>query len=137
MVKLKDIVILYAEDEVVTNKIFTKKLERITKNVYSTFNGNEAFEKYLEVKPDLIITDINMPLMNGGEFIAKVRELDSTTPIIVVTAYAYFGDLDINLIKKPINFSLFNSIIQSAISSENLPNVTDELKIQNIYALIH
>ncbi|PLX66428.1 MAG: hypothetical protein C0602_12285 [Denitrovibrio sp.] len=132
MVGFNDYKIIYAEDEAITNLFFTKILKRVSKNIYPTFNGKEAFEKYLEIKPDLIVTDLNMPIMHGCELIKKIRELDRTTPIIVVTAQTDLDHLNINLLKKPIDFSVFQRLVKKCLTNENDTNIEDELKIQEI-----
>lgn len=49
-------------------------------------NGLMGYELYLKEKPNVIITDLLMPVMNGQEFIAKVREIDKEIGIIVASA---------------------------------------------------
>jgi two-component system response regulator YesN len=53
-------------------------------------NGLEALQQLKEHEIDLIITDIEMPLMNGVEYIRKVREGNGTQAIVILTAYAEF-----------------------------------------------
>lgn len=50
-------------------------------------NGKEGLEYYLRNKPDLIITDIRMPNMDGIEFLKKVRKRDPSTPIIIISGF--------------------------------------------------
>ncbi len=49
-------------------------------------NGNEAFEVLRRQRADLCIVDVNMPNMNGFEFLAKLREHDTTTPVLLLSA---------------------------------------------------
>lgn len=51
-------------------------------------NGAEAIEKLWEFKPDLILMDLQMPVMNGYEITSKIREFDKETPIVARTASA-------------------------------------------------
>jgi len=61
---------------------------------------------------DLIVSDINMPILNGVELAQSVRALGKSTPIILITAYASLKLIDIarklniTVLGKPINFSL-------------------------------
>ena len=48
-------------------------------------NGEEAFDMYNQYKPDIIITDIKMPRMDGIELIKKIREIDHRVRIIILT----------------------------------------------------
>jgi len=79
--------ILYVEDEENTRKNAVEYLEYYCDNVYEAENGEEGYQTYLNIKPDIIITDINMPKLNGLEMIQRIRENDNKTKIIVATAY--------------------------------------------------
>ena len=80
-------------------------------------NGHAGFEVYLAEKPDLILTDLLMPKLDGMELVAKIREHDRTTPIIVMTANiqhavkAKLDDLGIQgFIHKPAKFDKIEEI---------------------------
>jgi len=62
-------------------------LEMITRSVIVAKNGKEAFKMYKEYKPDIILSDINLPVISGLEFMQKVREIDNTIPIVVLTSH--------------------------------------------------
>ena len=73
-------------------------------------NGKEALEIYHQTKPDIIITDIEMPEISGLEFCKEIRKIDKDTPIVITTAYTSVEYLleavSLNLIKylaKPLN----------------------------------
>lgn len=53
-------------------------------------NGKQALEQLETEKVDLIITDIEMPIMNGLDFIREVREKDKNVEIVILTAYEDF-----------------------------------------------
>lgn len=80
------------------------------KEVYEASNGLEALEMYEEFRPKIILSDIEMPKMNGLEFVKRIRQNDLSTSIIMLTAYSneeYLMSL-INLnidhfILKPLN----------------------------------
>jgi len=62
-------------------------LEQDTSNeIILADSGEEGFKFYQDTSPDLIITDLLMPGMGGEAFVKKVREIDKTTEIIVLTA---------------------------------------------------
>ncbi len=91
---LKNINILYAEDEDDVRDFTTRTLLGLANNVQSAPNGLIGYEKFKEnfedptaLKFDIIVTDINMPKMGGLEMCAKIREFDTTTPIIITTAH--------------------------------------------------
>ena len=80
--------LLYVEDEISVREMLSKRLEKIVKNLYVAVDGEDGYEKYLEHKPDLILTDITMPKLNGIQMANKIREIDSQIPIIVLSAHA-------------------------------------------------
>ena len=57
-----------------------------------TGNGMMALEQFPVVKPDLVLLDINMPVMDGYEATREIRKLSLDVPIIAVTAFAYASD---------------------------------------------
>jgi YesN/AraC family two-component response regulator len=84
---LAKISILYVEDDETIQMVFSNILKRFTKNLYLAQNGEEGLKKFREIQPDLIITDIQMPKMNGIEMIKNIRNENETIPIIITTAF--------------------------------------------------
>ncbi|MCL2130148.1 MAG: response regulator transcription factor, partial [Treponema sp.] len=78
--------ILVLDDEAKLNKIICKYLEDHGFHAVSCLSGNEAFDKMIDIKIDLIISDIMMPEMDGFEFSRLVREQDKTIPILFMSA---------------------------------------------------
>lgn len=87
MVQLKDLIILYIDDEEFIREDAIEYLSFYCDNVYGASDGLEGLEKYKEIKPDIIITDIKMPKLNGIEMIKEIRKEDKTTKIIIATAF--------------------------------------------------
>ena len=87
MDSLKNLTVLYVEDDDEVRENITTSLSYFVKHIKSASNGNEAYTLYEEMSPDIIITDIDMPGMNGLELAARVRENDSFIPIVVTTAF--------------------------------------------------
>lgn len=101
--------ILVAEDEKEIRDLIGIYLNNEKYNVIFASDGKEAVKKYKEEKPDLIIMDLMMPVMNGEEAIIKIRE-DSYVPIIILSAKSEDYDKVIGLnigaddyITKPFN----------------------------------
>lgn len=87
----KKLKILFVEDDELTRKQFGKILNNIFTNIEIEANGLDGFLKFQEKKFqndsfDLIISDIDMPRINGVEMVSKIREIDSNIPIIFLTA---------------------------------------------------
>uniref|UniRef100_UPI000AA0E1D4 response regulator n=1 Tax=Arcobacter sp. LA11 TaxID=1898176 RepID=UPI000AA0E1D4 len=87
---LKNITILYAEDEAALREITLNILRGFTKKQFVAENGAEGLElfKQNESEIDLIITDVNMPIMNGLEMIREIKRINPNIPIIVATAFS-------------------------------------------------
>jgi len=87
---LKNITILYAEDEEALREITLNILKGFTKKQLVAKNGAEGLElfKQNESEIDLIITDVNMPIMNGLEMIREIKKINANIPIIVATAFS-------------------------------------------------
>jgi len=85
--KLQSLTLLYAEDEVGIRQNISDSLRYYVKEVYEAKDGEEAYSIYLEKNPDIILSDIHMPNVNGLDFIKKVREVNRTIPVVMITAY--------------------------------------------------
>lgn len=82
--------ILLAEDHADSREMLAVMLEMDGYRVVRAEDGIEALDLAREVRPDLIITDVNMPRMNGIDLIKAIRNAGnglSAVPIIAVTAY--------------------------------------------------
>ncbi len=93
---LEDANILLVEDNLINQKIVILSLKKKVKNIDIANNGKEALDMFGSSKYDLILMDIQMPIMNGIVATKKIREVESSTnthtPIIAITAYALLGD---------------------------------------------
>lgn len=79
--------ILIVDDSITFRNILTKVIEMHDPSfkVYHASNGIEAVDTFKKIGADLIILDIEMPLMNGVEAVSKLRELHKSVPIIMLT----------------------------------------------------
>lgn len=101
--------ILYVEDDELIRKETLNIFENFFKKVYVAQDGKEGLDSYYKnrEKIDIILTDINMPNMNGIEFISKIREEDFELPILVVTAFN-----DVSLLIKLIKLNVSDYILK-------------------------
>lgn len=94
--ELKEIKILLVEDNIINQKITLLTLQPLVNVIDTATNGKEALEMFGSNNYDLILMDIQMPVMNGLTAIEKIRALELTTnthiPIIAITANAMIGD---------------------------------------------
>ncbi|MDV6237062.1 response regulator [Leptospira ellisii] len=80
--------ILYAEDEELIRIMMVRFLERFQFSVRSAENGKVAWDMFLEYRPDVVITDIKMPILDGIELTRRIREQNSNIPIAAMTAFS-------------------------------------------------
>lgn len=78
--------IFVVEDDTDLNRFVSASLRSVGYDVVSCFDGLEALDKMIDIKCDLLLTDIMMPKMNGFELAESVRATDKTMPIIFMTA---------------------------------------------------
>lgn len=94
MVNVKDIQkfsqslnVLYVEDNAKVQEETSSLFKLIFQIVDLASDGEEALEKYNHKKYDIVITDINMPKMNGIELISKIREINPEQKIVAISAH--------------------------------------------------
>lgn len=85
---LKSLNVLYVEDDDEVRPLLARFLQRWVKEVHIAINGQEGFEAYQKFRPDVIITDIKMPVMDGLEMAKAIKSQHREVPIIVITAYS-------------------------------------------------
>ena len=94
--ELKEANILLVEDNTINQKITLLTLKPLVRNIDTAANGKEALDKFGTSSYDLVLMDIQMPVMSGLVAAEKIRELESSTnahvPIIAITANAMLGD---------------------------------------------
>lgn len=139
--KLKDISILCVEDEDGIREVIVNTLKYYFKDVYEACDGEEAYDMYLEYKPKIILSDIQMKNINGVEFVKKVRSTDRHTTIMMLTAHSneeYLMEL-INLninhfILKPLNLKKLNEALYKYINE----NLLDQIALSsNLFLDLH
>lgn len=86
--------VLIAEDNLINRKVAVRILENAGFQVDTVQNGKEAIEKFEEEQFDLILMDVQMPVLDGFKATAKLRntEKGKNVPIIAITAHALTGD---------------------------------------------
>jgi DNA-binding NarL/FixJ family response regulator len=84
---LKTVSVLYVEDYDIVREPLAEFLRRRLGTVHTAENGREGLELFKRHKPDIVITDILMPVMGGLEMAEAIKAMDSETPVIVTTAF--------------------------------------------------
>lgn len=91
--------ILVAEDEKDIRELVSFSLKYSGFEVFTAVDGQEALEKALEIKPDVIMMDVRMPRMTGYEACAKMKEIDELkdVPIIILSAKGQDAEIQAGL----------------------------------------
>lgn len=116
--------ILVVEDDKITRRLIKEILSRGGYEVIEGEDGSQALELFKKERPDLVITDYQMPVMNGLRLLSEIRNITTGTPVIMLTG---FGDIALTIkaiqigafdfLEKPINAPQLKSIVTSALSS--------------------
>ncbi len=118
--KLQRLTLLYAEDEEGIRKNIADSLSYYVKEVIEARDGVEAYEFYLQKKPDIVLSDIHMPNLNGIDFVKKVREENKSIPIVIITAHT-----DKEYLLEAIELKMEKYIVK-LIELESLLNVLEK-----------
>lgn len=87
----KHLTLLYVEDNDDARNGGLFILEELFGNVVVASNGEEGLKKFQEERIDVVMTDVNMPKMNGLEMVNAIRSINAQTPILIVSAYNESG----------------------------------------------
>ena len=112
--------ILLVEDELSLCKAIEVSLKLLFKHTQACLNGKDALEKYKMQNYDIIITDINLPEMNGIDLIRAIRKINPKQLIIVLTAHNESYILD----------TLRSLEVDIIISKPLLPNKLKEVLLE-------
>jgi osomolarity two-component system sensor histidine kinase NIK1 len=129
----KQFIILLAEDNVVNQKLAVRILEKYKHRVEVVENGLEAVEAVKRKRYDVVLMDVQMPVMGGFEATARIREWEkqnitirTRTPIVALTAHAMLGDRERCMqaqmdeyLSKPLKPALLVQTINKCVHSVN------------------
>ena len=113
-----DILLLYVEDNIGLCENMQKLLNRISDNVLIANDGEEGYKKFIRYSPKIIITDINMPKMNGFKMIEKIKTLEPECKILILSAHDEKEHLH-----TAINLEVFRYIIKPT----KIPELVDAI----------
>ena len=83
-----NISILFVDDNPTIRQLYRRILEKHVNNLYIAENGHHGLELYQKHKPDLVITDMVMPVMNGLEMVKEIKKLEPDAKFVVMSAYS-------------------------------------------------
>ncbi len=88
-------------------------------------NGREAFDMFDETNPDILITDIKMPIMDGLELIKNVKKMKKNVQVVILSNYAEFS-----FARQAVELGVFQYMLKSEITSENLIELLKNLNVE-------
>ncbi len=112
---IKKYTILYVEDEKQSVDLVSCILKDRVKEIFVAYDGVDGLEKYNTHRPDIVISDIQMPHMNGIELSKRIKAINPKQNIILVTAFN-----ENNALLEAINLGVSKYIVKPIISIENL-----------------
>ncbi len=136
---LSNFTILYVEDDLNTQEFIGLILKKYFKNTYIASNGQEGLELFNKNNPDIVLSDIVMPIMNGLTMCKQIKEIKPHQPIAIFTAFEEHDYLmeAINMgldkyIAKPFNTQLFfkallsiAKVLQADINKEHFEHLVE------------
>ena len=127
--------ILLVEDERSTRKGLTQFLQGLDYDVITAHDGEEAYELFIKEKPDLVLTDIRMPKMDGIALLEKIKANSPNAKVILITAYGTVDDAvgamkkgAFHYLTKPVNLDELQLLMKSAFTRHQLEEENRELK---------
>lgn len=145
----KELIILVVEDEVKARESMINILSERFSKVIGAQNGDEGLKKFKKFKPDLVITDIAMPIMDGLDMAIEIKEISDDVPIVVLSAYSekerLLRSIDIGIDKyliKPVDieelFKVLDYLIGEKIEANMLVKISEEYQFNKTKrTLIH
>ena len=109
----KNIKILYVEDDEIARENGVEYLQNFFEQIYEASDAIKALQLYEKYQPDIIITDIQMPKLNGLEFVKRIRQKDKKTQIIIITAFC-----DKDYLLKAIELGLVKYLVKPVCEKE-------------------
>ena len=135
---LKSSILLLVEDDARIREKFSRLLEIYVDKIYEAPNGKKALELYKRYKPSFIITDVEMPDMDGLEFVEILRKENENIPVIITSAYSnkeyLLTSIKLQLIDyliKPINYNDLMVALEKVAKSLRKSRLSNIIEIKN------
>jgi len=143
----KDFTLLYVEDDPNIQEWVQDLFQHNFKVIYQAYNGEEGYLLFKKFKPDIILTDISLPLLDGLTMAKKIKQLNKNQPIIAISAFdnkeILLEAINIGInyfVPKPINLNVLNEKVEEIL--QNLSNLHEieilkQKEMEHLYRLAH
>jgi len=121
--------ILIADDEEAVRSLFARMLEGEDYRLFVAANGKEAVEISRANAIDLAILDLMMPEMDGIEALKRIKEIDNTTEVLIMTGYADINDVE----KTIIGYEAFDYLIKPFDTRETVRTIQRALQKRELF----
>lgn len=140
---MKNLLLLIVEDEDKLREGLSTALSPFFLKVINAKNGDEGLKKFKKYKPNIVITDILMPIVDGLDMAQSIKEISKDTPIIVLSAYSererLLRAIDIGIDKyliKPVDIEelllIFKFIKNEKIGANGLVIINERYRFDKI-----
>lgn len=120
--EMKNLKFLLVDDDLMMLEVLKELLSETGADIDTSENGQEGFQKFSQNDYDLIISDIQMPKLNGVEFLKKVRQINLSSPkFILLTGFSSYSRDEVTklgadcLINKPFEFDDFVGEVKNLV----------------------
>ncbi|WP_456382594.1 diguanylate cyclase [Hydrogenimonas sp.] len=117
--------VVYVEDDDEIRDATASYLEGYVEELHVAKNGKEGFELFTETNPDVVVTDIEMPVMNGLEMIRKIKRVGANTPIFVTATF----ETDTLPLTEAIKNGIAGYLYKKSEPSELLRSIHDHFQL--------
>ncbi len=120
---LKNLSVLFVDDEEIVIDIMQDILPMLFKDSYYAKDGIEGIEQFNQYRPDIIITDISMPHLDGISMLKEIKKIDSYVKVIFLSGHNDQDqiqtciDLNCEFIIKPISSNILYQALGKVITS--------------------
>ena len=136
---LENLTILIVEDENETRKLMQDVMQGEFAKIVSAQNGDEGLKKFKKYNPDIVVTDIAMPISDGLDMAMQIKEISKDTPVVVLSAHSekekLLKAIDVGIDKyviKPIDMDEFLTTLE--IVAKSKIETTNIIEIANGYS---
>ena len=128
----KDLTILIVEDDKETRDALKDMVKLDFKYVHEAKDGCEGLELFQRYKPDIILTDIQMPCMNGIEMLTEIRKSSNDFLAIIISAYS-----DVQTLLQAIELKADAYIIKPFLYKDVLEKIDNNLSSSMVEGTLH